>query len=156
MSEPSSLTSLGEAKDWLRGRIDNGERCPCCTQFAKVYKRSIHATMARGLIAMYQAHGQNWHHLLRVGANKGGDEAKLGYWGLIEQELERAADGNPHGTGYWRVTDLGVRFLRDEVELPKYARVYDGRLLGLVDEPKVSIKDCLGTKFNYAELMAAV
>ena len=34
--------TLDEAKAWLRDQVDDGAHCPCCGQFAKVYKRRIH------------------------------------------------------------------------------------------------------------------
>jgi hypothetical protein len=51
------------------------------------------------------------------------------------------------------VTRLGARFVRGEIRIAKYARVYNGRCLGLEGEP-VDIRDALGTQFNYSELMA--
>jgi hypothetical protein len=58
--------TLGAARDWLRDRLDDGERCPCCTQLAKTYRRRIHATLAKALITMYQHGGtKQFVHALR-------------------------------------------------------------------------------------------
>lgn len=151
MSLPLRAT-LEDAKNWLRQRVDEGERCPCCNQFAKVYRRSIHATMARTLVIAYREHELDWFHLstLTKSSGRGGEESKLRYWGLLEEELERRPDGGR--SGWWRITPTGAAFVQGSIEIPKYARIYDGRCLGL-DGDKVSIRDALGKKFNYDELM---
>ena len=45
--------TLGEARDWLRERIEDGEECPCCRQFAKVYRRRLYATMTGNELAAH-------------------------------------------------------------------------------------------------------
>jgi len=140
-------TSLGAAKQWLRERVENGEKCPCCGQFAKVYKRKINSGMARALISMYRSQGLGWFHLPSVRTWTSRDEAALAYWGLIEQ----GGPDTPVGT--WRVTELGELFVREKTRVYKYARIYDGRCLGLQGD-LVGIKEALGDKFDYAELMS--
>ena len=146
--------TLGAAREWLRHRVDEGAICPCCTQFAKVYRRRIHHTMARDLVILHQAVGSEWSHVADViaqnGRTFGGDFGKLTYWGLTEELQEKREDGGR--AGWWRITPLGHRFVLREVRVPKYARVYDGRCLSLTGEP-VSITDALGDKFDYDELM---
>lgn len=140
-------TSLGDAKEWLRRRVEDGEKCPCCGQFSKVYKRKINSGMARALISMYKQSTLEWFHLPSVRTWTSRDEAALAYFGLIEQ----AGVGFAQGT--WRVTELGQLFVLGRIRVHKYARVYDGRLLGLQGD-LVDIKDALGDKFDYEELMS--
>jgi hypothetical protein len=83
---------------------------------------------------------------------QGGDATRLAHWGLVEQESERRPDGGK--SGFWRVTPLGERFLLGDATIPKYVYVYDGRALRS-GGPQVSIRDALGKKFDYAELMAS-
>jgi hypothetical protein len=145
--------TLGAARDWLRERVDEGVACPCCTQFAKVYRRKINSGMAHALIRMHRHAGSDWFYLPDITAQwQGRDEAGLRYWGLIEELQEKREDGGR--AGWWRITPLGTRFVRRAVRVPKYARVYDGRCLSLVGEP-VSIIDALGDKFDYHELMSS-
>lgn len=155
MSILSPSVTIAQAKDWLRRRVDDGERCPVCTQYAKVYRRAIHATMARTLILAYQTHGQDWFHLatLTKTTGRGGEEGKLRYWGLLEEETERRPDGGR--SGWWRVTDDGAAFVERRRTVQKYARIYDGRCLGL-DGDLIGIKDALGKKFNYDDLMKGI
>jgi hypothetical protein len=144
------MTTLSEAKSWLRSRLDEGDKCPCCTQFAKVYERKINSGMARALIHQYRTVGQEVAHTASL-CRFTHEAAQLAWWGLLEQDEERRADGGR--SGWWRVTDLGRDFALNRVTVPKYARVYDGRLLSLVRSEEVSIVDAVGTKFNYHELM---
>lgn len=75
------------------------------------------------------------------------------HWGLIEEEPIVRPDGGR--AGWWRITPFGQQFVLGNSTVPKYARLYDGRCLGLEGVP-VTIRDCLGTKFNYADLMAGI
>jgi hypothetical protein len=150
-------TTLLEAQEWLRERVDHGAACPCCTQFAKVYRRKINSSQARALIVQYRHYGSVWAHLpaLRMlqGAQHSNEEPKLRYWGLLEEESDRREDGGR--AGWWRVTDLGERFVLGQARVEKYARLYDGRCLNLAG-PFVSIQDALGNKFNYDDLMQGI
>jgi hypothetical protein len=150
----TSLDTLDEARQWLRERVDDGAACPCCTQYAKVYRRRITAAGTRALIALYQAGGATEHvHAPDLPGVRGdGDLAKLRYWHLVAELDEPRDDGGR--AGYWRVTELGVEFLRGTLRVPKYARVYDGRRLGFAGE-LVGVADCLGEPFRLDELMAA-
>lgn len=154
--------TLKEARDWLRERIDTGERCPCCTQRAQVYWRSINTGMAVGVIGLYlwqQKHPGEFAHLPTVLGRRSAEEAKLRYWGLMEEEAALRPDGGR--TGYWRLTAPGAAWVRGQLRLPRYVRVYDGRALGPPQPysrsgklmPDVMIKDALGDRFDYDALM---
>jgi hypothetical protein len=149
--------SLAQARELLRTLVDEGHRCPCCSQFAKVYRRKIHSTMARELIHFYRRAGLDWFDLpLLAGECSGrrraytGDSAKLRYWGLLVENEERRDDGGR--AGWWHVTDKGARWVLRSILVPKYARIYDSRCLALDGDP-VSIVDALGDRFDYRELM---
>ena len=146
----SDAMTLAEARDELRRLVDDGYRCPLCTQFAKVYRRKLNSGMARSLIRMWRKAGLDWINVPdQIGA-RSREEGKLRYWGLVEEaDVEREDGGR---AGWWRVTREGARFVTGKITVPKYARIYDGRCLGLHGEP-VTIRDCLGERFDYAELM---
>lgn len=154
---PTATMSLAEAKEWLRARVNRGDRCPCCGQFAKVYSRKMTAFTARAMIAMYRYYRTEFVQMpelirQRLTSQTQGGYATLGlYWGLIEEENQRREDGGR--AGWWRLTELGIQFVLGEISVPKHARIYDGRILGYSDE-RVTIRDTLGTKFNYDELMS--
>jgi len=154
MSGFSPQASLAQLKTWLRTKANDGAECPVCEQYVKIYRRKITSTMARSLIEMYRAGGLGYVHLPTVISSQRADEGKLAYWGLIEEEKARRPDGGR--AGYWRVTELGELFLKGRCRMPKYARVYSGRCLGLDPHEQVTIRDALGTNFDYAELMAGL
>jgi hypothetical protein len=143
---------LGEARTLLRDLVYEGHRCPCCTQFAKVYQRKIHSTMAASLITVVRAAGEDWVHVPSLfPRNRAADVPKLRWWGLLVERDATREDGGHVGT--WRVTPDGVAWVAERMTVPKYVRVYDNRVLGFLGEP-VSIRDALGTRFRYDELMA--
>jgi len=138
--------TLGEARDVLRELVEEGYRCPCCTQFAKVYRRKVHSSMAVALISFYRKHRLEWAEW----EGRQSDEAKLRYWRLMEAQMA------PHGeSGLWRITSLGEAWVFNRMTVKKYARIYDGRCLNLTGE-QVTIVDALGTKFNYRDLMDGI
>lgn len=145
--------TLAEAQDWLRERVDDGEECPCCEQLAKVYRRKIHTTMARDLVTAWTKAGDDWFHLptLLDGRHQG-DFPKFAHWGLIQEHPGDRDDGSSRA-GWWRITPLGAAFIRDNARVPKYARIYNGRVLGFTGDP-VGIRDALGTRFRYDDLMS--
>lgn len=147
--------SLVELRQWLKGKRRDGVQCPACDQLAKEYLRKLNSSNTFGLIEMFRIHGQDWGHVPTTTtlARLGGEFARLALWGLVEELSEPRPDGGR--AGWWRVTDRGVQFIRGEISLPAYARVYNGRLVELQGD-EISITEALGTKFNYQELMAGV
>lgn len=166
MSGLSATATLEQAKDWLRRRLDKGEQCPCCQQFAKVYRRGITSTMALALIHIANSpdtvrdqdgflHVSDY--LKGIGtkgalaAAQSADWAKLVAWQFIEQ-ADRDRDDGSSRNGWWRITADGMAFVQDRVTVPRYAKFYDSRVLGLEGDP-VGIRDALGKRFDYYDLM---
>ena len=152
---PGHSTTLGEVRNWLRERADEGTKCPCCERSVKVYARKVHAKMARDLIRLYKHSGCEFTHVARTLSSDDqpvhmGDFAKLSYWGLVEEEPIIRADGGR--AGWWRITPFGVEYIHGRATIPKTARVYNKRVLEIFGE-RVSITDALGDAFNYNELM---
>lgn len=153
MVTPNDTIAAGKA--WLRTQLMKGANCPLCNQRAQVYKRKINSGAARGLITMFHLYGKDWGHLPSTAtlSRLGGEFARLSLWGLVEEATEKREDGGR--AGYWRVTDLGALFIKNQAGVAQYALVYNGKLQGFQGMP-VTIKDALGTKFNYEELMRGV
>ena len=151
---PDGDWTLRDAQDWLRERVDDGASCPCCTQFAKVYRRKISYRMVRALVGLYLVRNtEDGYGFLPAIDPKTGDAAKMVYWKLIEEKPTRREDGGP--VGWWRITQLGIDWLHSRVAIPTYARVYDGRCLGLTGNP-CTVADAVKEKFDLRELMAGV
>jgi hypothetical protein len=148
--------TLRDARDELRRRVDDGHRCPLCTQMARVYRRKLTRVAARALAALYREHGTDYGHMPTVARKhladvhgQGGYLVLGAHWALMQDETTiRREDGGR--AGYWRVTPLGVDWLTGRTRVPMYARIYDGRCLGLTGD-LVGIEDVGG--FDLAELL---
>lgn len=156
---PAAYT-LDEATTALRQRVrdglDDGIVCPCCDQLAKRYRRRLNAGMAAALcwlVRRYQA-DPRWYsptdeaprYVVRIA----GEFARLRYWGLIESQAND--DTAKRCSGLWRPTSYGIAFASRTVAVPPIALVFNGDCHGLTGDP-VHIEDCLGTRFDYSELM---
>lgn len=154
-------SSLKDARDWLRQRVDDGETCPCCKQFAKVYPRMIYGKMAAALIRLHAVSRPDFSfvHVSKIDVPTirsvvfSGDFAKLALWELIEPMPKDEKDKTKRANGSWRITQRGIDFVNGKITVPKYVKIYDGRRIGFDDSEMVSIQNCLGEKFDYAELM---
>lgn len=158
-------TTLAMAKAWLRAQVNDGAHCPCCTQFAKVYKRKLNSSMAYVLVLVDRYPGSDWLHVpsyinsqvshAGVAAAVRGDWAKLTHWGLLEEQPnQERADGSSR-VGYYKITERGRLFVQCQLRVDRHIWLYDGRPLSRPGGPTVSIIEALGDRFNYAELMAA-
>lgn len=151
MTEPDPTSTLLEVEHWLSENIEAGVHCPACKQFAKIYRRKISGASVRALAALYRAtRDGNYAHWPTVLGRKQADEAKLVHWGLVLEATEERPDGGR--AGYWRITELGRRWLHGETTVPKYVSLYDGRFLSF-DGDEVTARQCLGVAFDLAELM---
>lgn len=161
--------TLAEAKDWLRRRVDEGATCPCCHQFAKVYRRTMTASMAYALVLIYRhftAAGPfaTWLHVPTYLSNvaqwsvtvRGGDWAKLVHWGLIEERRDELREDGSSRTGWYRITSDGKLFVQRKLKVKKYVHIYDGQKLPREVPEEIDIADALRKKFNYEELMASI
>ena len=146
--------SLDGARQRLWEKLERGEivTCYCCGQTCKIYPRKINSGMARSLIQMYQLGGRDWVHLPTRLNLRSREEGKLAYWGLVEEQKVVRSDGGR--AGWWRITEKGEAFVKNQLQVPKIAMVYNGTVREFDDSQMVGIKDALGDKFSYDELMA--
>lgn len=148
------VLTVGQARRWLRARLREGATCPVCDQHAQTYRRKITKPMVNALIAMARAGAlTGWRHMPTVVGAHRADEAKLAYWGLLEEERTLRDDGGR--AGYWRITPRGEAFLKGDLSVPKYALVYNGQCVGHEGE-RVTAEDCLDHQFDLAQLLAGV
>lgn len=153
--------TVHEAKKWLQGMMNTGATCPCCGQYAKLYRRKITSTMAKCLVMIHRFFQANKVQFIHVpnflvkfkndGSVAGGDVAKLKHWGLLEPVVNERMDGS-NRAGFYKITQLGKDWVDGNVSVPKYAYIYNQKLYKLSEE-KVFIKDALGDRFDYRELM---
>lgn len=150
MSKFDQTTSLQEARDiFFEQIIDEGMDCPCCDRWAKVYKRPISDSMAKGLVAAYKTFGAMKYGSLQEVRKQNDlhirEEAKLRFWDLLE--------GRGKGKdAEWRVTELGEQWILKKATVPKYAWIFDNELIGL-SGPDTTIDDAMQEYFDYDALM---
>lgn len=144
--------------------------CPTCGRYAAIYQRGINVSMARGLVTFAVdkpidpvtgvgpwVDVPEWKREHKVwGSN---DAAQLRHWGLLEPQAEvvrrsnMAEDAPDHGfVGIWRITPDGMRFARGTLSVPRFAVLYNKRLIGLHGE-HITIRDV--RKFTYEDLPVA-
>ncbi len=152
-------TPLGKVKDWLRARVGKGEKCPCCGQRAQVYRRKLNKTMVRtlALLAIEQKKQSRPGFLhaptvLKAHAGYAREVGKLAYWNLVIEGPTKRGDGGH--AGMWQVSSDGFAFLRGQLEVKRYAKVYDGRKLGS-DGPWVNINE-VADEFDLKELLEGI
>lgn len=148
----SSSVEVLRAENQRNRETPEGAKCPVCDQFCKIYKRRIYGQMVAGLVRLYRLTQQRqnsddkYFHVKDLLGYNGGDFAKLRYWDLIRE--------CPNRDGFWAITKSGEAFLKGEIGLPKHVRLYNDSFYGFVDpDDKVFVRDILGEKFNYDELM---
>jgi hypothetical protein len=163
------METIKQAKEQLREEWEKGTTCPCCNQRVKLYKRRITGSMAVGLIFFSNYYFDNKidpvEYLKPINVfnkikdtttynvhNLNTNFALLRYWELIEPLKEERADGS-NRNGFYRITNRGYKFIAGTLEVPKLVKLYNQKTKGFDAQEMVTIKDCLGTKFNYKELM---
>lgn len=123
--------------------------------------------MTRWLIELVrQSPNGGWVHTAAclkalTGDNISGSDATsiLPLYGLIEEKGDglavEAPDGSkPRTNGYWRPTELGRRFVRLEVTVPRKVVTCLGVPERYEDvNDRVNCREALGKKFNYDEIM---
>lgn len=163
---PKAPGTVTAARELLRSKLDEGIECPVCEQHAQRYYRTLNSGMARWLIVLGRltALKGEWattaeviQHAARArsfGSSLGSGEAPslLPCWNLIECRVND--DPSKKSSGYWRVTDKGRGFIECQVTVPKTAVIYNNKLERLEGVP-ITIRDALGKKFDYSELMKA-
>lgn len=85
------------------------------------------------------------------GFHRSGDFSYLVHWRLLEKMEGKRPDGSKKN-GFYKITDKGVRFVKQEITVPQTLIIYNGKCEGFEGD-QVSIKDGLGKRFDYAELM---
>ena len=142
----SGGSTIDEARLVVAAGATKGVDCPCCGQLVKMYKRGLSKSMVKWLMWLNSKmeSDTSWVDVGRTSV-RGGDYAKLAYWGLIEQEPAKGENrpGKPiKRSGLWRVTGTGKAFLKAKIRVPRYKLVYNGKVHGDVGAD-IGIEDIL-------------
>lgn len=151
-------TTLADAQATVAKALrepSEGIDCPCCGQKVQLYRRPLNSEMARWLIVLTRLHlaaDRGWVNVKDgpLKATRGGDYGKLLHWGLIEQRPN--TDPKKRTSGFWRPTQKGVQFAKNELSVPSHVYIYNNQARGFSDTA-VTIVDALGVKFSYPELL---
>ncbi len=157
------METIQEAKDFLRANYKKGCDCPACGHYVREYKRKLNSGMALFLIGIAKLIRRDKPGLRKVFySNKeimevmnlkvtSLDYSVLKHFDLIEA---RKSEDGKKDSGYWTLTPGGHFFSLGSVEVSKYVFLYNNKRQGLSDET-ITIKEALGSKFDYKELMNA-
>ena len=158
-------STVQEARVVVYAFLDAGSDCPCCGQYARMYRRALYDKMAAWLIWCVQAHDPEqtpWLHVnegpVLQNRKGGGDFAKLAHWGLIEERPRDDDVDHKRSSGYWRPTERGIQFANGLITVPSHVFLYDNRVQCQVgvegfSPETTTIFAALGKRFDYAELM---
>lgn len=157
-------TQLQEAVAWVLANLNSpGVICPCCHQVAARRYRHLHHSMAAALILLARFFRANtdvrWVHAEQyfkqhpdIPSALRGDFPKLTHWGLLQMRETDAGDERPH-SGEYRVTRDGFLFVDMRLRVHKSGWAFNKSMLIDTNSPLINIRDALGTRFNYDELM---
>jgi len=160
MIDIDSIETLEEAKQLLRDNWEQGIKCPCCGQWVKRYPYKLNSNAAVSLIWIYRLgldEKDGWVHVQQRFTEVFNRNATamsyivLKHWGFIEPKPNNL-DPDKNASGYWRITTRGINFVLHGTKEPTHAHVYNNRAVGFAEE-YADIKQALGVKFSYAELM---
>ncbi len=150
---------LALAIEAVKAGGSTGLWCPCCGGVMAEYDRPFNSLMARCVIAFTRWDREEpgaWHRIERFALelNKGkqpGDHGKLIPYGLLEKPDAERDDGSPK-VGLYRITEKGKLFARGRETVPQRCVIYMNQVLRIYGK-QVTIRECLGKKFNYRELI---
>lgn len=134
----------------------DGLVCPVCNRYAKMYRRKLNKTMAKGLIWLYRFREKNGPHEYVSFAKMPNELLRSNqlstnrWWGLIER-LPNDDPKTKH-SGMWRLTPKGANFVNGYIKVPSHVWHYNSIALKH-DGDMISIDDALGEDFHYGEMM---
>jgi hypothetical protein len=151
-SEAPTLTdTIEHSREWLDENRHEGVSCPSCEQYVKVYRRTINGGMVRTLATMYQNAGLEFVHVPSLKVDTNHEVSQLAWRGLVEEEKRVREDGGR--AGFWKVTLAGALWLKGMTSAPKYAIVYNNKVLELTEDDTVRVTDVKTKNFNLQEII---
>ncbi len=89
--------------------------------------------------------------MTELGYKRSGDASYLVHYGLIERMDKKREDGSPRN-GMYKITGRGIMFVENKSTVKRTFIIYNNRHEGFEGD-EINIKDALGKKFDYRELM---
>jgi len=135
--------------------------CSTCGHRIIMYSKALGKQTALLLIKLYKAHqrfGDDRFFTTRElypRDNKSSTEGITArFWGLIEIAESTNSIGAPAGA--YKLTDLGRRFVMGLQRVPSHAITYNNELLRLDGRKMTDIRQALGKKIDFDEIMREV
>ncbi len=147
-----TIYTIKEAKELLRSGWEKGVKCPCCGQLVRKWNKPLIGTAVADLIRLVRIYEDKGEpiHISSFTAQRS-NFYTLSYWGLIEKgEIE--VDAKKRSSGYWVPTQQGIDFVHRKKRVLSIAETYNNILVGFSGKG-VDVKEALGKKFDYEELM---
>lgn len=122
------------------------EKCKECGQKVMVYRRNIRRNMIACLNKLFKTKRPMQTKEISQIANTISDFTKLKDWGLIE----RVNPDIPDKKGYiWQITPKGIKFITNQISVPKYVFIYNNQVKGYSPET-IMARDIypMATNFN--------
>lgn len=140
--------------DYQKKLEGEGAECPCCKRFGKYNGYSITKTDAKFLVWLFiNGDKDGWVHTPTQAPRefmRAKSFTNLRYWGLIENYPNDNKDVK--GSGLWRITNKGIKYMKGEMQLPKKAFVFDRMLVGF-SEKQVYFTECYKEHFDLEQVM---
>ena len=162
MSENLDLFGgVGPERESFQAKIrGDGCVCPVCDRWAKVYGRTLNATMVRALMWIWSLsnNGLSWVDVPKEAREGQGtyDHTKqystLKYWGFLDHK-PNVDDPTQKESGIWKPTEKARAFLLGE-PVPDTAYTYNDEVLKMGTETVQIHEIVLG--FDYRQIMRPV
>ena len=140
----------------VEDKREAGFRCPCCSQYVKLYTRKLNSSMAAVLIILWRTGNTRFIHVEDYLKANGyshlrADFHKLCHWSLLEKKSGEREDGNPRN-GFYKITGRGIAFANNALTVPSHVVIFNNKFQSFEGE-QITIHDALREKFNYQELL---
>lgn len=123
--------NLSDSRNWIEQNRGKGVDCPVCDRKVKEYSRPINRAQALAIMRMYVVAGTSYVNVRNLKdksgsgtADKNNEISKLVHWGLVQQHPD------PKRGGTWRVTELGGKWVRGEIKVPRNVMIYQADKTG--------------------------
>ena len=146
------MKTIAEGKQHLRTSFKEGTNCPCCGKYVKAYKRKLNSGISRSLIIMYKLGALDGHYIHVQGDFQTLYKLRATTMDYAYAEKWKLIKADPDNNGYWSLTNRGKEFVLNQIDLPEYCLVYNGKVYKWADN-HISIKTALTISFDYDELM---
>lgn len=116
--------TVDEARSMIKSALGVGVDCPVCGRVCKESRRSVSKPMvrfARWLVSNHRGTPLDARKFVESTGQRGGDYAKLVFWGLAKRE--------PGADPLWSPTPLGIRWVKGQAKVRRIAVVWRNEVL---------------------------